>query len=129
MVNVIKKLLTVSLLALALVLLISSATDSQAAGNETPFGGMHLLTMGSSVCTCSGNSHWILDYRTNSVIKLYYAQGDSKLYPNNNVEGRYQVGTYRKGNAQACSIRVYTSCVDLQNDGTYGSKPGTGTTR
>ncbi len=96
-------------------------------GSETAFGGMHILTLDSEVCTCSGNSHWILDYTQNSLLRLYYQPGSSRLYSNNNLEGTYEVGTYQKGQSESCMIYVAEDCIELTNDGTYGSSPGTGT--
>lgn len=94
---------------------------------ETPFGGMLLITLGPEICSCSGNSHWIMDYTSGSLLMLYYEEGQSKLFNNNDVDyGTYQLGTY-SSSSQSCSIDDGEGCIDIENDGTYGSEPGTGT--
>lgn len=124
--NIIKKIIFASCSLLLVLFFIPKEIDGQTTGSETPFGGMYLFTLDSSICTCSGNSHWILDYKSKSLLRLYYMEGFSKLYDENNLYGRYEVGTYSSF-SMSCSIRVYTACVDLTNDGTYGNQPGTGT--
>jgi hypothetical protein len=103
---------------------ISAAQTS--ASTEQPFGGMHLVTLDESICDCGGNSYWLLDYKTDSLLMLYYSYGQSKLYNNYNLSATYQLGSYSY-QSQACSIEVYDDCYDLENDGTYGMMPGTGT--
>lgn len=117
------KLLVFIALVLAFMPFFSSA---QTVSGETPFGGMHIVTLDESVCTCSGNSNWILDYKTNSLLMLYYQAGQSVLYTNYNTRATYQLGTYSMG-GQPCSILIGYYCYDLTNQGTYGSMPGTGT--
>lgn len=104
--------------------LLTSAQSSSS--SETPWGGLHLVTLDESVCTCGGNSHWILDYKTNSLLMLYYQAGQSIIFSNFNTSATYQLGTYSQS-SQPCSIEVYSECVDLENMGTYGMMPGTGT--
>ena len=115
--------------SLTLLSLFLTPLSSYGQGGETPFGGMHLVTFNSSMCSCNGgNSHWILDYKSGSLLKLYFAQGQSKVFANNNIDyGTWQVGTYSKGSSQPCKIGEEPYCVTLQNDGTYGRAPGTGT--
>lgn len=93
------------------------------AGKEIPFGGKHILTLD---CDCGGNSRWILDYRTNKVIKLYKSD-QSKFYEYYNADGEYQLGTYST-DSESCKMEVEEICITIENDGTYGSHPGTGTT-
>lgn len=113
--------------AFALALLITPhVVGAQSTTGEESWGGLHLVTLDSSVCTCSGNSYWILDYKTNSLLMLYYQAGQSKIYSGFNLNATYQLGTYSYA-SQACSINVGEGCVDLQNMGTYGMLPGTGT--
>ena len=100
---------------------------AQTENGETSFGGLHLVTLDESVCDCGGNSYWVLDYKTNNVLMLYYQSGQSKLYSGYNLSGTYQLGTYSSG-SQACSIEIYDDCYDLESQGTYGTLPGTGTT-
>lgn len=100
-------------------------TFGQAA--EQSFGGLHIATLNEAVCDCGGNSYWILDYKTNTLLMLYYSAGRSVLYSNYNLSGTYQLGTYSY-DSQPCRIYVYEDCVDIQNIGTYGLLPGTGTT-
>jgi hypothetical protein len=50
------------------VLIAESATGG---GSETAFGGLLIVTLGQETCTCSGNMHILLDYRTNSLLTLY----------------------------------------------------------
>ena len=97
-----------------------------AQGIEQSWGGLHLVTLDESVCTCGGNSNWILDYKTNSLILLYYQAGASRLFTNYNTRATFQLGTYSFG-GQPCSILVGTACVSIVNQGTYGMFPGTGT--
>ncbi len=99
---------------------------AQTVTGEMDWGGLHLVTLDESVCTCSGNSHWILDYKTNSLLMLYYQAGQSKLYSNFNTRATYQLGTYSYS-SQPCSILIGEYCYDLTNNGTYGMMPGTGT--
>lgn len=94
---------------------------------ETSFGGLDFLNLNSAICDCGGNSHWLLDYKTNSLLLLYYQAGSSVIYSNYNVDGVYQLGVY-SSQSQACSIEIYNECYDIENTGTYGSLPGTGTT-
>ena len=103
----------------------SMATDPSLKG-EIPFGGMHILTLDSSVCDCGGNLHMIEDYRTGDVIDLYKSES-SIFYEYFNADGIYQLGSYST-DSEPCSIYVYEDCVDIDNDGTYGKTPGTGTT-
>lgn len=96
------------------------------AQSEQTWGGLHLVTLGAETCTCSGNSNWILDYKTKSLITLYYQAGQSRLFTNYNTYATYQLGTYSSG-GQPCSILVGEACVEIINIGTYGMMPGTGT--
>lgn len=94
---------------------------------ETPFGGMHTITFDSSVCDCGGNTHFIIDYRTNMTLPLYLAP-ESKLYQYYNGDGLYQLGTYAM-TGQHCWVEGTYSCYIIQyNYGQYGTMPGTGTT-
>ncbi len=105
------------------ILIFPYATSAQ---SEQTWGGLHLVTLGAETCTCSGNSNWILDYKTQSLLMLYYQAGQSKLFTNYNTYATYQLGTYSSG-SQSCSILIYSECVDIPNMGTYGMSPGTGT--
>lgn len=94
---------------------------------ETPFGGMYLFSFDEEICDCSGsNVHFILDYKSNSLIKLYKGPS-SKFYDNNNASATYQLGTYMPMGT-TCTMIAYPECMDVTDvDGTYGSMPGTGT--
>ncbi len=123
--NVIKKLLVTVFLLTLVMFFIPTKTYA-----ETSFGGMHLVTFDSTnLCDCSGNSHWILDYKTMSLLKLYYSEGQSKVFANNDIDyGLFEVGTYSSGGGQDCKMYEGEDCnVIFTNDGTYGNMPGTGT--
>lgn len=95
--------------------------------SETPFGGMHTITYDSSVCDCGGNTHFIMDYRTNMTLPLYKDMS-SKFYEWYNGDGLYQLGTYAP-TGQHCWVEGTYSCYVIQyNYGQYGTMPGTGTT-
>lgn len=102
-------------------------TEAQAASGELFWGGINLVDFDEDVCDCGGNMHVRYDYKTRRVIRLYFQSGQSTLYSGYNIYSRYQLGSYSLS-SQACSILVGETCVDIQNDGTFGSYPGTGTT-
>ena len=95
-----------------------------AQASETSFGGMYLFFI---QCTCGSDSlNYINDYKTNNMLALLYEQGQSKLFLNNNIYGKYQLGTYSQATYN-CQIEAGDDCVDVKTDGIYGSMPGTGT--
>ena len=118
-------LVFVALFTLAFTINYSKVVD---AGTETPFGGKHILTLGSETCDCGGNAHMIWDYRTNAMINLYKAPS-SIFYDYDNADGTYQLGTYTTSASEDCDMYIYNECYTIvYNDGDYGSQPGTGTT-
>ncbi len=102
-------------------------SHAQSASGESAFGGMEILHWGAAVCDCGGNTTYVLDYKTNNVLSLYEQSGQSIFYSYYNTSGTYQLGTYSNG-GEYCSILVYSECVDITNNYTYGNQPGTGTT-
>lgn len=122
------KIKTIVSLVLAAVILTAPFTSfaQVTSGGEVPFGGLHLVTLDESVCTCSGNSHWILNYVNNSLLMLYYQAGQSVIFSNFNTRATYQLGSYSLS-SMPCSILIGEYCYDLNNNGTYGMLPGTGT--
>ncbi len=115
----------VSLLVLVFTIDYSKVADG---GIEMPFGGRHILTLGPETCDCGGNSHLILDYRTNRIISLYRSPS-SIFYDYYNSDGNHQLGTYTPTASQDCRVYAYNDCVTImRNDADYGNQPGTGTT-
>ena len=111
----------VVLIALGVLLSAPLRTTAQL---ETPWGGMHLLTL---TCTCSGNEIvYIYDYRTLLPLALVYQPLMSVLYQYYNIFATYYVGTYGITLYQ-CEFIAYPKCITWSDDGQFGSMPGTGT--
>ena len=97
--------------------------------DETPFGGEQILVLGDDFCTCSHtNVHFIMDDATNQEIQLYFKDGESKLYDESDIDtvGVQQLGTYVEEETE-CKTDGNPCPVAATAMGTYGSKPGTGT--
>ena len=124
-----KKTLAILLCMSVFVFALLPATHkANAVSDEIDFGGMQLFTLDEGVCDCSfTNLHFILDYKTNSLLVLYYDYTGT-IYNNYDLEaGIYQLGSYLPGD-YPCLVYSGNSCFTLYTaTGTYGNDPGTGT--
>ncbi len=110
------------------ILFFGFSLDVQATSiKELPFGGLHIFAL-QCTCDAKGSSlHYIFDYRTMKMVSLLYVPQKSILYSNYNPFAKFQMGTYLPGQA-ACLIVTGPKCTKVMGAGTYGQKPGTGTT-